>query len=306
MPPITSGAAWKGVAGILLAILAIAIGFWLLRELGRRLDPPKPVATPLPMSTSPPYVPATSPARRSPPTRPQPTSSLGVVIVHVGLDAKARRAVQSSLTTLATALSLDGAEGRLNALRATLALLDAHGASVAYEGARTIAPLPQVEARRVFTQQTADLRARYRYELVRRDAATPAMSAPALGDPSPATHPGATPPLRARPEEGEGFVVVSIVVAARGILRSSGGYDPTVASLVHVRAEDLVAFEVIWSPAAEEDRMSSLELEALYPELSRTRSHVGRVRCVCGVPYAAELLRCPSCGRPVEEALVGV
>lgn len=292
----------------MLVILGTAIGFWMLRELERHLDLSKPFATPPPMSTSPPDVPMASPARRSPPTRPEPrTSSLGVVVVHVGLDAKARRAVQSSLTTLATALSLDGAEGRLSALRATLALLDAHGASVAYEGARTLAPLPQVEARRVFTQQTADLRARYRYELVRRDAATPGTtSASPLGDRGPATHPGATPPLRARPEEGEGFVVVSIVVAARGIPRSSGGYDPTVASLVHVRAEELVAFEVIWSPAAEEDRMSSLELEALYPELSRTRAHVGRVRCVCGVPYAAELSRCPSCGRPVEEALAAV
>jgi hypothetical protein len=222
------------------------------------------------------------------------SSQLGVVVLHAGLDARARKPVQDALGTLATTLA-PGPEGRLRALHATLALLDTHATSIAYEGTRTHAHLPQVEARGVFARETAELRARFRYELVRADASHGAS-------PSSAT-PIATPALRPRAEEGEGFVVVSLVVAARGLVAPTSGFDPTAAALVRLDAEQLVAFEVIWSPAADADRMSSLELETLYPELRAVRHDVGRVRCVCGVPYAAELASCPSCGRPVAEAL---
>ncbi|MCU0671951.1 MAG: DUF1517 domain-containing protein [Myxococcota bacterium] len=226
-------------------------------------------------------------------------------MLHVGLDARARKPVQDALGTLATTLA-PGPEGRLRALHATLALLDAHATSIAYEGTRAHAHLPQVEARGVFTRETADLRARYRYELVRTHVSlgvTRSTATPSAVDPADRTTPSATPDLRPRADEGAGFVVVSIVVAARGLVPPMSGFDPTVAALVRLFAEQVVAFEVIWSPAADGDRMSSLELETLYPELRAVRHDVGRVRCVCGVPYASELAKCPSCGRPVAEAL---
>jgi len=67
----------------------------------------------------------------------------------------------------------------------------------------------------------------------------------------------------------------------------------------------LIALEVIWSPSAENDRLSSVELEVLYPELHRVAENtmIGRVFCgFCAAPYPAELQRCPSCGAPVSAA----
>ncbi len=65
----------------------------------------------------------------------------------------------------------------------------------------------------------------------------------------------------------------------------------------------MVALEVIWSPAAENDRMSSAELEVLYPELKKIDESTiaGRVFCgFCGGPFAAELLECTHCGAPLQ------
>jgi hypothetical protein len=59
--------------------------------------------------------------------------------------------------------------------------------------------------------------------------------------------------------------------------------------------------EVIWSPAAADDRLSTAELEHLYPELRAIdpESVLGRVICAyCGGPYSGELLRCPHCDAP--------
>ena len=59
--------------------------------------------------------------------------------------------------------------------------------------------------------------------------------------------------------------------------------------------------EVIWSPAEELDRMSSLELEAKYPELQRLddAAALGRVACgYCRAPFPGDLAQCPACGAP--------
>ena len=64
--------------------------------------------------------------------------------------------------------------------------------------------------------------------------------------------------------------------------------------------QQLVALEVVWSPADDNDRMSSYELEQRYPELQRVSDGVGRVACAyCRAPFPRELGRCPSCGGPV-------
>lgn len=65
----------------------------------------------------------------------------------------------------------------------------------------------------------------------------------------------------------------------------------------------LAAVEIIWSPAAEEDRMSTAELEQRYPELRKIdeTAIAGRVFCAyCRGPFAMELLECPHCGAPIE------
>ncbi|MCB9598857.1 MAG: DUF1517 domain-containing protein [Sandaracinus sp.] len=227
--------------------------------------------------------PAPTPRRESRPMR-RP-GNLTVAVVGVGLDARARRAVQDELRSMASGLRLDGAPARHAALTRTFALLDRHASAVAFQGGRLEGRFAPMEAQGRFTQACADLRSRFRYETVRRDES------------GLRGHEGG--PEHAHAEEGEGFVVVSIVVAVKGLDVSSTSYDPLVASISRCAPTDLVAFEVIWSPALETDRMSSLELRTLYPELRQVAHDVGRIRCACGVAYAAELGRCPSCGRPV-------
>ena len=116
--------------------------------------------------------------------------------------------------------------------------------------------------------------------------------------------------MRARAEEGEGTVVVTIVLASR---RPMQGFHLADAAQVRAALSDrgalqgaqLVALEVIWSPAAENDRMSTAELEAVYPELKLIdpNSIAGRIFCTyCNGPFAAELISCPHCGAPAENS----
>ncbi|MBZ0116745.1 MAG: DUF1517 domain-containing protein, partial [Sandaracinaceae bacterium] len=68
-----------------------------------------------------------------------------------------------------------------------------------------------------------------------------------------------------------------------------------------IAAPRVFALEVVWSPSVEDDRMSSLELEAFYPEMQPLEGEpkLGRVVCDwCSAPYPAELARCPGCGGP--------
>jgi hypothetical protein len=72
--------------------------------------------------------------------------------------------------------------------------------------------------------------------------------------------------------------------------------------------ETMLALEVIWIPAAEEDRMSSAEMQAIFPHLRAVDPEasaggvpeLGRVTCgYCGAIFAAELRFCSQCGGPV-------
>ena len=80
------------------------------------------------------------------------------------------------------------------------------------------------------------------------------------------------------------------------------------SNLSSMVAHQLSALEVVWSPAAEDDRMSTAELETLYPDLKKIddTSVAGRVFCTyCAGPFAAELLKCPHCGAALERRAPG-
>jgi len=109
----------------------------------------------------------------------------------------------------------------------------------------------------------------------------------------------------AKEYEGQGLVVVSVLVASKvPILVPPGEIVPSalagvLGAIQRLRPDQTLALEVIWSPAAENDRMSSYELEQRYPELQRTSDGVGRMQCsYCGAPFPRELGRCPACGGP--------
>ena len=118
--------------------------------------------------------------------------------------------------------------------------------------------------------------------------------------------------MTARAEEGEGLVVVTLLVASAVHLPAlpsaldRAALASALDGALPRRGDDLVAFEVIWSPSEDADRMSSAELETLYPDLlplDAGDATIGRVQCgFCRALYPAELGRCPSCGAPVAEA----
>jgi hypothetical protein len=116
--------------------------------------------------------------------------------------------------------------------------------------------------------------------------------------------------LAARPEEGPGLVVVTVVTVARrklgevADLRDATSIRDALDDRCSVAADQLVAFEVVWSPAAEQDRMSSAELEQHYPDLSLIdpTTIAGRIFCsYCQGPFPMELLKCPHCGAAVAD-----
>ena len=136
-----------------------------------------------------------------------------------------------------------------------------------------------------------DMASRYQDDLVHGDERAP------------------VPDIRPRREDGAGLVVVSLVIGSTVRLPplpesvEGASVEQVLKSSLPAADEELVAFHVIWSPAADADRMSSAELEMLYPELLKLDSHaaLGRTNCsFCRAVYARELSGCPACGAPAE------
>ncbi|MAQ13711.1 MAG: hypothetical protein CMN30_02825 [Sandaracinus sp.] len=233
----------------------------------------------------------TSPSYSSP--APPITINMDVTALMVAVDVRARAAIQAQLDAMARSGDTATAAGRRRLLAAAIAALEEHRAAWVYVGSHDARPAAPPVAEANFQRMTGDLRSRFRHELLRnREGATATQDAPGS--------------LKARPEEGDGLCVISVVVAARRTLADLDGIaDPerfrqAFRVLRSLSTMELVAFEVIWSPSAEDDRMSSAELEVLYPELHRLAGEpLGRVACPhCGATYACELGQCPSCGAP--------
>ncbi len=206
--------------------------------------------------------------------------------VSVAFDWTERRALQSELAALADAHGAGAGRGVVSGRAARML---AQACSAARYGAFQSFHLSEREAEAKHVSIAQSLRARYQRERA---------GARAIGD---------APTIEARLDEGEGLVVVSMVVAWRSHMAPlPTRLDRATAAqafetLLPGPSTDVVALEVVWSPADENDRMSSAELEALYPELVRldAGADVGRVACgYCRAVYAAELGRCPACGGP--------
>ncbi|HUS31681.1 MAG TPA: DUF1517 domain-containing protein, partial [Kofleriaceae bacterium] len=113
-----------------------------------------------------------------------------------------------------------------------------------------------------------------------------------------------------RSDEGEGLILVTIVIAARSELftveRIGTGEDlrNAIESAAFL-GDQLVAVDVIWMPSEDDDRMSSMELEARYPApdlIPIQGALVGKTFCDhCAGPHPAELVSCPHCGAPARD-----
>ena len=108
-----------------------------------------------------------------------------------------------------------------------------------------------------------------------------------------------------------GLILVSIVIATRSELftvsQIGDGEDlrKALESASNRAASDLVAIEIVWQPSEDEDRMSSMELEAKYPRpdvIPIANALVGKTFCTyCSGPFPGELVSCPHCGAPARE-----
>jgi uncharacterized membrane protein len=205
--------------------------------------------------------------------------------VSVGLDWSVRPAVQAALEQAASEIDASTEHGRLYVLQRVRDVLRAHLQGVRYAAfvSRRAAPEP---AQEIFDSTAASLNARYDQNTISNQRRN------------------APPDVTARSEEGEGFVVVSVLVASSSALPtlpswpSRESIDGALITIVPPSASALVGLEVVWSPSIDQDRLSSAELESLYPELVRVgTTPPGRVVCRhCRCVSAQELGECPSCG----------
>ena len=209
-----------------------------------------------------------------------------VAWLSVGVDWTRRADVQRALAAQAGQRDLATAAGMFAAWCDVRAVLQGALGAVRYAGwGQEVVAVD--EAQRRFDAIADDVRGRYVVETVRDRARV------ALG------------PMDARREEGGGFVVVTVVVGTLGVAPSlprmdlAGAVGAALPQLAGSAPEALVALQTVWSPTQEDDRLSSAELEALYPMLRRLDGGVGRVQCAhCGAVWARELGACPACGAP--------
>ncbi len=206
--------------------------------------------------------------------------------VSVALDWSVRALVQKALAETSARFDMNTTHGLHGAASAARNCLLQYLAGARYGAFQSFA-VAQHECEGRFGQMADGLRQRYLVETV-NNARRVAMNA------------------TARSEEGQGLVVVTLIVAVEGALPalpttldtpSLGG---ALGTLIPSNPERLLALEVVWSPSEENDRMSSAELETVYPELVRLAgdaSPLGRRACShCRAVYAGELGRCPACG----------
>lgn len=227
---------------------------------------------------------------------PDTTMSYGnvadVTVLQVALDARARPFVQSELARIAQTIDTGTPAGRATMLREVALILRRLRGSWLYGGAVNEAMTSLAEAQQLFQRHVDDARARFKTEMfenvqgviTRADA----------------------PELHATSDDGPGLVLVTVVVAARHelftIQHVADGEDLRRAfeSLSSMIAGELVAVEIVWTPASPDERLSSIALETAYPKpalIPIAGALVGKVFCeFCGAPYPAEAIACPNCG----------
>lgn len=224
------------------------------------------------------------------------TNAIDVTVLRVAVDWRERKFVQAELDRIARSADTRTVPGLVRMLREVTVVLRRIRETWLYAGFVNAQPMHAPAAEAFFQQHAQDARTRFREELIRNaEGARATRTASAI---------------EARSDEGEGLVVITLIAAARGhLLDFHDAADAEqvrrcLESLGNLTSASLVAVEIVWSPAAEDDRLSSAELEVLYPDMQKIRgsSLAGRVHCAyCGGPFPAELLSCPHCGARVAE-----
>jgi uncharacterized membrane protein len=215
-----------------------------------------------------------------------------VTVLRFALDARVRRFVQAELLRIGKSADTATAEGRAQMLREVALLLRRCRDAWVYGGAINAPMTDMAGAKQQFDRHVADARGRFVHEVVRNaQGVITTADAPAVVSSS---------------ADGPGLVVVTMVIAARTELfsvRSIGTGDDlrqALESASNHAANDLIAIEIIWMPAAEDEVISSVAVEAKYPHPDLVKlkgAMVGKAICqYCAGPFPAELVSCPHCG----------
>lgn len=222
-------------------------------------------------------------------------NAMYVTQLSIGLDWRARAQLQQTLMQLAQRGDTGSPQGLASMLSETVLNLRRNEMAWLYTAYKDGGGHAPQQAQAAFQQMANDARSRFRTELVRGAAGQAANVVDAPG-------------MAARADEGKGTVVVTIVLVTRRPVQAmmapdAGQIRNALADRGTINGQQMVALEVIWSPAAENDRMSTAELEQFYPDMKLIdpNSIAGRVFCAyCNGPFPAELLTCPHCGAPAE------
>jgi uncharacterized membrane protein len=220
-----------------------------------------------------------------------------VTVLRVAIDGRARKFVQRELKVIADQYDTATAMGRAGMLSEVATLLRRTRDAWVYGGAvnepmRTIG-----ETKPAYDRFVDDARSRFQYETISN----------VQGQRTTLAGPDITP----HSFEGEGLILVTLIIAARtqlytvAFIRDGQDLSNALEALAYLSAEQLVAVDIVWSPSEENDRMSSMELEARYPRpevIPITGALVGKTFCAyCSGPFPAELRSCPHCGAPARQ-----
>ncbi len=192
------------------------------------------------------------------------SETMDVAVVKLGLDASARAEVQAAMDAIARSGDTSSPAGLVQMLREAVAVLRGVEAAWTHGAVESHAPMPPAKAEATFGEAAKDARERFEHEVIRAaHGKTVTKAAP-----------------KSAPSSEPSMVVVTIVLAARRALRDVATIDRAsfrlaLDDLVVVGPAELVALDVIWSPADPDDRPSVAEVERNYPELTRFGAEVG-------------------------------
>lgn len=186
-----------------------------------------------------------------------------VTLLQFGVQMQAR-SIQDKLEKLAERTNADD-EGSLAFALRTLALeMTAHAENVEYGSIQRLYSMPLPKAEDQFNLWASNERGKFNREVIR------------AGSQGIKRQQKEWQTDGLRDEDGQlavaEFFVISVVLASRNTalpkdLRDSSQLTETLDGLAGIRTDQLVALEVVWSPAATSDSMSREDMESRYPSL---------------------------------------
>ena len=221
--------------------------------------------------------------------------NVDITRIRIALSADARPFLQTKLMALAQSGETASKRGLHRLLVQVCRALQASQSAWLYASIDNREPASTLFARADFDSLALDARAVFTDEVI-REANGNRAEGPKTG-------------LKgSRERDGEGVIVVTLVVAAKCVITDVTKLQPSrvralLEELARMSFESFSALEVSWMPAEEGDLVSTAAVEKLFPKMIKLPGVVGghRICGFCKGPHTAELAKCPHCGAPVPQ-----